>query len=169
MYDYTLIRSDRTTVSLEVTGEGGVLVRAPEKMPKSRIDRLVEDHGTWIARHLRLRQDRQPPPTPEEIAALKARAKELLPPRVAYYSRLMGLTPTGIRITSARGRYGSCSGRDSLCFSCFLMNSPEEAVDLVIVHELCHIRHKNHGPQFYALLESVLPDWKARKAQLRMR
>ena len=78
----------------------------------------------------------------------------------------MGLFPTGVRITSARTRYGSCSGKNSLCFSCFLMNCPDAAMDLVVVHELCHIQVKNHGPDFYALLEQVLPDWRERKKLL---
>ena len=82
-------------------------------------------------------------------------------------SQIMGLTPTGVKITSARTRYGSCSSKNSLCFSCFLMNAPEEAIDLVVVHELCHIRHKNHGPAFYALLASVLPDHRQRKQLLK--
>ena len=42
-----------------------------------------------------------------------------------------------------------------------------KAVDLVVVHELCHIQVKNHGPDFYALLEQVLPDWRERKKLLR--
>ena len=79
----------------------------------------------------------------------------------------MGVSPTGIKITTARKRYGSCSGKNSLCFSCFLMEYPEEAVDLVVVHELCHIREKNHGPRFYALLEHYLPDYKERKKLLK--
>ena len=57
--------------------------------------------------------------------------------------------------------------RHSLCFSCYLMRSPEAAVDLVVVHELCHIREMNHGPRFYALLEQYLPDWKERKKLLK--
>lgn len=79
----------------------------------------------------------------------------------------MGVHPTGVKITQARKRYGSCSGRDSLCFSCYLMNCPEEAIDLVVVHELCHILEKNHGPRFYALLARYLPDWAERKKLLR--
>ena len=78
----------------------------------------------------------------------------------------MGVTPAGIKITAARKRYGSCSGKNSLCFSCFLMRCPEEAVDLVVVHELCHILEKNHGPRCYALLERVLPDYRERKKLL---
>ena len=79
----------------------------------------------------------------------------------------MGLTPTGIKITAARKRYGSCSGKNSLCFSCFLMRCPEEAIDLVVVHELCHIRVKNHSAAFYALLAQYLPDYKERKKLLK--
>ena len=47
------------------------------------------------------------------------------------------------------------------------MRCPEEAVELVVVHELCHIREKNHGPRFYALLEQYLPDYRERKNLLR--
>ena len=79
----------------------------------------------------------------------------------------MDVRPTGLKITTARKRYGSCSGKNSLCFSCFLMDCPEEAIDLVVVHELCHIREKNHGPRFYALLGQYLPDYKERKKLLR--
>ena len=61
------------------------------------------------------------------------------------------------------------SGKNSLCFSCFLGECPPEAVELVVVHELCHIVHKNHGAKFYALLESILPDWRQRKGLLTMR
>ena len=79
----------------------------------------------------------------------------------------MGVTPTGFRVTTAKTRYGSCSAKNSLCFSCFLMNSPEDAIELVVVHELCHIRVKNHGPAFYSLLEHYLPDYRERKQHLR--
>ena len=60
----------------------------------------------------------------------------------------MEVHPTGLRITTARKRYGSCSSKGSLCFSCYLMCCPEEAVELVVVHELCHLREMNHGPGF---------------------
>ena len=149
------------------------MVRAPLHLSRTRIDAFVERRQPWIAVHLerqRLRAQAAPPaPTAEEIAALKVKAGEILPGRVAYYSRLMGLTPTGVKITAARTRYGSCSPKNSLCFSCFLMECPDEAVDLVVVHELAHIREKNHGPNFYALLGSVLPDYRERRKLLTMR
>ena len=79
----------------------------------------------------------------------------------------MGVCPTGMRITGARTRFGSCSGKNSICFSWRLMAYPQEAVDYVVVHELAHILHKNHGPAFYQCIESVLPDWRQRRALLK--
>lgn len=172
MDEYTLIRSRRRTVSLEITRECTVLVRAPQRMAKREVDAFVAAHEDWVRQHLARRQALPAPgapPTAEEIAALKRRARELLPPKVEAYSRRMGLRPTAVKITAARTRYGSCSAKDSLCFSCFLMDCPDAAIDLVVVHELCHIREKNHGPRFYTLLQSVLPDWRERKRLLTMR
>ena len=171
MESYELIRSRRKTLALEITKDCRVLVRAPMRMPETRILAFVESHGDWIARHLDRQRQRAaalpPPPTAEEIETLKARARAELPPKIAFWSEKMGVAPTGFRVTTARKRYGSCSGKNSLCFSCFLMSCPEEAVELVVVHELCHIREKNHGPRFYALLARYLPDWQERKKMLR--
>ena len=169
MESYELIRSDRRTVAVEITRDGRVLVRAPRRLPQTAIDGFLLRHEAWIARQVEKRRADPPPPEPTaaEIAALKARARAVLPEKVDLWARRMGVTPTGVKITTARKRYGSCSGRNSLCFSCFLMNSPEEAVDLVVVHELCHIRVKNHGPAFYALLARYLPDYQERKKLLK--
>ena len=167
---YELIRSRRRTLALEVTRDGRVLVRAPRTVSQTAIDGFVARHGRWIQRHLEQQRQRAaqapPAPTKAEIDALKTQAKAVLPPKIAYWSQKMGVVPTGFKVTSAKTRYGSCSGRNSLCFSCFLMRYPEAAVELVVVHELCHIRVKNHGPDFYALLEQYLPDWRERKKLL---
>ena len=171
MESYELIRSRRRTLALEITKDCRVLVRSPLRLSQSKIDAFVEGHADWIQTHLEQQRQRMasapPPPTEADIAALKAKARAVLPEKVAYWSAKMGVRPTGLKITTARKRYGSCSGKNSLCFSCFLMNCPEEAIDLVVVHELCHIKEKNHGPGFYALLGQYLPDHKERKKLLR--
>ena len=165
-----LIRSRRKTLALEITTDCRVLVRAPMRLSQARIDTFVASHTDWIARHLERQQQRAasspPPPTEADIAALKEKARAMLPEKVAFWSEKMGVAPTGIKITTARKRYGSCSGKNSLCFSCFLMQRPEAAIDLVVVHELCHIKVRNHGPDFYALLAQYLPDYKERKKLL---
>ncbi|OLA27024.1 MAG: hypothetical protein BHW32_04270 [Firmicutes bacterium CAG:129_59_24] len=169
MTDYTLIRAKRRTMSLQLDRDGRAVVRAPYGVKKEFIDRFVAEHEGWLARAREKQQNRRlahPEPTDEERKALLAQAREYLPMRVDYWSGIMGLTPTGLKITSARTRFGSCSGRNSLCFSWRLMQYPPEAIDYVVVHELAHIRHHNHSPAFYALIERYMPDWRERRKLL---
>ncbi len=168
--NYSVIRSDRKTLSLEVTREQKVIVRAPRRCAERRIEDFVRAHEGWIARALarqRAIAEAYPEPTAEEEARLRAAAKEFLPARTDYYAGLMGLRPQGVRITSARTRFGSCSANNHICYSWRLMMYPPEAIDYVVVHELAHIPHKNHGREFYACIAKILPDYKKRRALLR--
>lgn len=167
---YEIVRSRRRTVALEVTREGRVLVRAPLRMPQGEIERFVASHAAWLEKaqaKVAARQAAHPPLTEQETAALRQRAKKLLPDRVAHYAAIMGVTPTSVKITSARTRFGSCSGKNGICFSLYLMQYPEEAIDYVVVHELAHIRHHDHSPAFYAEVAKVLPDYKERMKLLK--
>lgn len=167
---YELIRSNRRTLALEVTREGRVLVRAPARLAKGRIDDFVARHAGWIEAHQaiqRERRARRPEPTPDQRRELIERAKTVLPEKAARYGAVMGLRPAGISITGAEKRFGSCSAKNRICFSWRLMQYPEEAIDYVVVHELAHILHKNHGREFYACVERVLPDWRARRELLK--
>jgi len=168
--DYTLIRSKRRTVSIEVTRDGEVLVRSPLLFPKHKIDLIVEERSAWIEKHLILQAARRAAhPEPDDIlrAQLISRAKAELPILVERYASLMGLSFSGITVTGARKRFGSCSAENHLCFSWRLMQYPDEAIEYVVVHELSHIVHKNHGKSFYALVASILPDYKRRQQLLR--
>ena len=170
VHEYTLIRSARKTLALEVSREGEIIVRAPNRASRGDIERFVAKHEAWLEKALaRQRECREeyPEPSAEEKKELIARAKAVLPDKVEKYAAIMGVTPTGVKITNAEKRFGSCSGKNSLCFSWRLMRYPEAAIDYVVVHELAHIRHKNHGKQFYGFVASVLPDYKEREKLLR--
>lgn len=165
MYNYELKRSKRKTVSLEITADCNVLVRAPMKMSKAFIDEFVQKHNEWIKNALERQSKKlrnQVQLDDEKIKALKEQAKEYIPKRVSYYSGIMGLLPKSVKITSAKTRFGSCSGENALCFSYLLMLYPKEAIDYVVVHELAHIKHHNHSKAFYELIEKYLPDYKER-------
>lgn len=168
--EYELVRSARRTLSVEVTEDCRVLVRAPNRCTDREINTFLTQRAQWIEGALQRqekRAQRHPRLSEGEETALRARAGAEIPPRVEYYARLMGLAPTGVKITGARTRFGSCSPNNSLCFSWRLMEYPAEAVDYVVVHELSHLVHKNHSREFYALVESVLPDYKKRKSLLK--
>lgn len=167
---YTLIRSDRKTLAIQVKAGLDVVVRAPRRLPLREIERFLSEHADWIDRQterLQARSSAYPEPTKEEEATLRTLAKAYFPGRVAYFAALMNVMPTAVRITSAKTRFGSCSGKNSLSFSLRLMRYPPEAIDYVVVHELAHITHKDHGKAFYQTIEGVLPDYRARRATLR--
>lgn len=170
--EYTLIYEKRKTVSLKVASDLSVVVKAPKGLPRAEIGSFVSAHKLWIEK-AKARQEKRTETenalTNERIAELRACAAETIPKRVAFYAKIMGVQPSGIKITSAKTRFGSCSGKNSLCFSWRLMLYPPEAVDYVVVHELAHIREKNHSPAFYAVIAAVLPDYKAREQLLKLK
>ena len=172
MMNYTLVRTRRKTLALMVRKNGELEVRAPLHTTEEQIAAFVQAHEGCAQKHMAqalARQASSPPPqSREDIAALKERAKAVLPGRAARYGAILGVQPSAIRITETRGRYGSCSSRKVIAFSCFLMLCPEEAIDYVVVHELCHLRHMDHGPAFHAMVASVLPDYRERRKLLRM-
>ena len=162
MTGYTLIRSDRRTLALELRPDGELVVRAPRFLPRSLIGRAVEERRGWIEQKRAALADRPPEPDREQIEAWRAQAKRLLPDRVAYWSRVTGLTPAAVKITSARTRWGSCTSAGTVNLSCRLMGKPAAAVDGVIVHELAHLKYMNHSAAFYRLVEQYLPDYRER-------
>ena len=171
---YRLERSDRKTAQLKVCPDGSLVVRAPLRFPIQRIDRFVEQNSTWIENQRKIMKKRAQreityAQTPEQIESLKQTAREILPKKVAYYSNIMGVTPNSVKITSATKRFGSCSGKNGLCFSYRVMMYPDEAIDYVVVHELAHIRHHDHSKAFYDFIAKTLPDYREREAILQER
>lgn len=169
-YNYTIIRSDRRTLALEISDEALLVIRAPHRCPTTYIESFVEKHTDWIDSHIekqRLCIEARLRLTKEDVAVLIYRAKSEIPPLVNHYGEIMGLHPTEISITKAQKRFGSCNVQNKLRFSYRLILYPQEAIEYVVVHELSHIVHKNHGKEFYALIKSVLPDYKKREALLK--
>lgn len=163
-----IIWSKRKTLALCINRQGEPEVRAPYGCPQAVIERFIVKNQGWLEKRLQEHQE-QKQYTPQEIEALRRRAKEYLPLRVAYYAAQMGVAPTAVRITSARTRYGSCSGKNSINFSLYLMEKSDRAIDYVVVHELAHIKQHNHSPAFYKEIEKILPDYKERIKELKQK
>jgi len=97
----------------------------------------------------------------------RARAREILVERVHHFAAEYGFKFRGIKINSARTRWGSCSAKGSLNFSWRLIMAPMESVDYVVVHELVHTLIHNHSKRFWSKVESIMPDYKVRRMWLR--
>ena len=94
-------------------------------------------------------------------------AKDYFPKRAAYYLPFTGGSFQRITIRDQKTRWGSCSARGTLSFNWRLMLAPPAVLDYVVVHELCHLTHMNHSPAFWALVESVCPDYRIHRKWLK--
>lgn len=104
---------------------------------------------------------------PAIIKVYKKLAGHLLKIKTEEYAQKMGVTPTAVKINSAKTRWGSCSGKNSINFSWRLIMADERCVDYVVVHELAHIAQHNHSDKFWALVEQYFPDYKQQNKHLR--
>ena len=98
---------------------------------------------------------------------VEAQARQMLAVRVKALASALSLHPKTLRLSSAKGRWGSMSTRGTLSLNRSLLFCPPDIVDYVIVHELCHIAHPNHSPAFWALVERHMPDYRTRRAWLK--
>jgi predicted metal-dependent hydrolase len=97
----------------------------------------------------------------------KERAYEIISERVKLYAQQYGFTPGQVKISSAKTRWGSCSPNGSLNFTWRLVMAPLEVIDYVVLHELAHLRIKNHSPKFWRAVEEICPDYKKKRKWLR--
>jgi predicted metal-dependent hydrolase len=75
--------------------------------------------------------------------------------------------PTGLVIRTMKRRWGSCSNKGKITLSTELIKLPDLYIEYVIIHELCHLRHHNHGTGYYKLLSELFPEWRSVRKELR--
>ena len=205
MTPYTLIRSDRRTLSLTVEGDGTLLVRAPRRLSRERIEDFLREKEPWIraqlaraARWQPLRGEEGerlpyrggaltlttaaveqvtesgerlllPPGAGREAVAdwLRRQALPLLREAAERQSAAMGIPCPPVRLTEARGRWGSCSPGGVIRLSWRLLLCPPPVLEHVVIHELCHLRHRDHGPEFHGAVAARDPAWREARRWLR--
>jgi len=160
-----IIYSRRRSIAAQVTPDG-ILVRAPKRMSRREIHKFLVEKQDWIEKHWKKMQVRKelleqlPPYTEDELRALVQKAKVIIPQKVKYYAPMVGVDYGRISIRKQRSRWGSCSSKGNLNFNCLLMLFPDEVIDSVVVHELCHRKHMNHSTAFYTEVERVFPEYR---------
>ena len=115
----------------------------------------------------RFRRPRRKLPETPEVAELRAKAKAELPPRLAELASMYGFSYNSVRIKHNVSNWGSCSSKGNINLNLNLVRLPRHLQDYIMVHELCHLRHMDHGPAFHELLESFCPEWKECRKELK--
>ena len=167
--EYKLIRSKRKSISIEIKSHGEVIVRVPMRISQTAINNFLNEKAEWIDAHVNkaIEQSERAalikPISPSHLKRLTDQARIVFTEKAEYYAKLMNVTYGKITIRHQTSRWGSCSSKGNLNFNCLLMLAPEEIQDYVVVHELAHRREMNHSAKFWAIVESVLPDYKDRR------
>ena len=156
--EVTLSQSVRARrVSISVRATGAVRLSFPRGVSQKRALAFLDEKAEWIE----AARERLPPQLPPEerkarVEELRRAAKADLPGRIARLSEATGLKYEKLSIRASRTKWGSCSGRNHISLSLFLMTLPEHLRDYVIIHELCHTVHHNHSPRFHALVDRLV-------------
>lgn len=160
-----LIRARRKTLSIRITQEGNLEIRAPLGMPKREIEAFLKEKAQWIETHrakvlAEYAQGQEAPLGEEEILTLAEQMRQRLPEKLNRHAASMGVTFGRVTIRCQQTRWGSCSGKGNLNFNCLLMLAPEEVLDYVVVHELAHRKQMNHSALFWQEVAGECPDYK---------
>lgn len=168
----TFRRSNQSRhIKISIGGDGDILVSAPLRTAKSLLRKVLLEKEVWIMRSLsqlratgKVRNKKD-----EEISYQrhKERARKLVEQKLVYWNQFYKYTYGRVSIRNQRTRWGSCSRKGNLNFHYKILFLPEELVDYLIVHELCHLRAFDHSQRFWSLVSKTIPDYQKRRRALK--
>lgn len=168
-----LVRKDVKNLNLRIARDGrSVKASAPPWMGTAQVVDFVRRKRPWIDANLAAvaasPAARAADASPAEVAQWRAVVEACVPPLVAAWEPIMGVKAGKLAYRNMTSRWGSCqpaTGR--ICINVRLALYPPECLEYVVVHELCHLLERGHGPRFHALMDRFMPDWKRRRDKLR--
>lgn len=172
-FEVWILRKRIKNINLRVKPpDGRIEVSAPLRVDTSFVRAFVREKRDWIRKQQERiaasPQGRAAAAFPDEVAQWREVVQAFVPPLIAKWEPIMGVKAGKIAYRNMTSRWGSCqpsTGR--ICINVRLALYPPECLEYVVVHELCHLLERGHGPRFHALMDAFLPDWKAIRAKLR--
>ena len=160
--DVVFRKSTRSrSISIRVHPVKGVSVSVPYIVPYSVAQAFFHTRRQWIQETIARQKEKYkdvPQVSPQEVEALRRQAKAVLPPRLAELAQRYGFVYKRVTIKHNASNWGSCSTLGNINLNLNVVRLPKILQDYVLLHELCHLRHQDHGHAFHLLLEHVLTD-----------
>lgn len=170
--EYTLKTSLRSrSVRLSVYGDGDVRVSAPKWLGQSTIEKFIIQKSDWIVRKIDHFARRGPMICLKSGAAdyrtHRDRALVIAEKKVLQWNAFYRFDVHNITVRNQKSCWGSCSTKGNLSFNYKIVHLPENLVDYIVVHELCHLGQFNHSVRFWNLVAQTIPDYKERRKELK--
>ncbi len=207
-----LIRTNRRSLSLSISKNGELVVRAPRKLSMQYILTFIKEKEKWInekkkeilnnsfnnkpflnyeyflfcgkkfkrveqrgIKKIELTENEFVLPVINDESKMIILAsnwyinqsKTILENRVEYFANLMQINYSKIVVMNNKRRWGACTQNGVIKFNFRIVMLPHKAIDYVIIHELTHLLEFNHSPAFYKIIESIMPDYKSAKNELK--
>ena len=172
--DIVVIRSDRRSFAIEIGMDKKIKVRVPRRASKAQIEEMLKAKHDWILKTLDKIEQRNTaeareyeeakPLSSEEVKKLKKEARNHLASLTEYWAEKIGVSYGRISIRGQKTRWGSCSSKGNLNYNYLLMLCPDDVIEYVVIHELCHRVYMNHSKRFWKKIEEFCPNYRqARK------
>ena len=172
--DIVVIRSDRKSFAIEIGRDKKIKVRVPRRASKAQIEEMLKAKHDWILKALDKIEQRNTaeareyeeakPLSSEEVKKLKKEARNHLASLTEYWAEKIGVSYGRISIRGQKTRWGSCSSKGNLNYNYLLMLCPDDVIEYVVIHELCHRVYMNHSKRFWEKIEEFCPNYRqARK------
>ena len=165
------VRARRLRIA--VYRNGRVVVIKPKRMPEAIARAFVFAKRRWIemqiAKLAKLPEQAALPSTRKDFLAYKEAARELAHERLAFFNSHYGFTFRRVSIKNTKTRWGSCSKKGNLNFNFKIALLPPYLADYIIVHELCHLTHLDHGREFWNRVRETIPDYTLRRREIKQR
>ena len=148
---------------------GEVAVKAGPFTPLKFIDNFVNTNAEWIEKQKQYYVQKYHTRIIVTKAERDLAKNQLLPQMtslVHQYAHIMGVEPKSVKITVAEKRWGSCSGRDTICFSYRCDFLSQRCKEYIVIHELSHLKEFNHSKEFYKIVKTYMPDYKQAEKEL---
>jgi predicted metal-dependent hydrolase len=152
--EYSVIKSNRRKTSQITVDADEVIVRTPLTKKHSEIKKIVKNKARWIYKKQLEFKNR----TIGEYIHKKY-TKGFLIKRVNFYASKVGIYPQKINVKKLRSRWGSATKNNVINLNESLLKAPKSVIDYVILHEICHLKIKNHSYRFWELLQKFMPDY----------
>lgn len=157
-----LVKSDRSrSISIRVHPVKGVRVSVPRIVPFAAAVAFYKMKRNWVLEVMARQRERFKDvqvASPDEISELRRRAKAELPKRLAELAGRYGFVYNRVVIKHNATNWGSCSSKNNINLNLNIVRLPKVLQDYILLHELCHLRHHDHGHAFHLLLEHLLTD-----------